>query len=210
MSPVLQGREKNDYYPILHDGDNNEKNGYCMPVTTTPISGLLVFEPAVFQDERGYFFESYNRKTWAAAGITTEFVQDNQARSTKGVLRGLHYQVGDMAQAKLVRVVEGEVLDVAVDLREDSPTLGHWFSIRLSAENKKQLLVPRGFAHGYVVLSDTAEFVYKCDNFYSKAHEGGIRFDDPALNINWEFDLSEVLVSEKDLLLPGFEDRRRE
>ncbi|HLP92960.1 MAG TPA: dTDP-4-dehydrorhamnose 3,5-epimerase [Saprospiraceae bacterium] len=181
-----------------------------MPFTTTPISGLLVFEPAVFQDERGYFFESYNRRTWEAAGVNSEFVQDNQARSTRGVLRGLHYQVGDMAQAKLVRVVEGEVLDVAVDLREDSPTLGHWFSIRLSAENKKQLLVPRGFAHGYVVLSDTAEFVYKCDNFYSKAHEGGIRFDDPILNINWEFDLSEVLVSEKDLLLPGFEERRSE
>ncbi|MBL7808476.1 MAG: dTDP-4-dehydrorhamnose 3,5-epimerase, partial [Saprospiraceae bacterium] len=165
---------------------------------------LLVFEPAVFQDERGYFFESYNRRVWEDAGVLNEFVQDNQARSTKGVLRGLHYQTGEMAQAKLVRVVEGEVLDVAVDVRKDSPSLGQWFSIRLSAENKRQLLVPRGFAHGYVVLSETAEFVYKCDNFYSKAHEAGIRFDDPTLNINWEFDLSKVLVSEKDLQLPGF------
>lgn len=175
-----------------------------MPFHTTPISGLLVFEPAVFQDERGYFFESYNRRVWEDAGVLNEFVQDNQARSTKGVLRGLHYQTGEMAQAKLVRVVEGEVLDVAVDVRKDSPSLGQWFSIRLSAENKRQLLVPRGFAHGYVVLSETAEFVYKCDNFYSKAHEAGIRFDDPTLNINWEFDLSKVLVSEKDLQLPGF------
>jgi dTDP-4-dehydrorhamnose 3,5-epimerase len=164
----------------------------------------LVFEPAVFQDDRGYFFESYNRRVWEEAGVMNEFVQDNQARSTKGVLRGLHYQTGEMAQAKLVRVVEGEVLDVAVDLREGSPTLGQWFSIRLSAANKRQLLVPRGFAHGYVVLTDTAEFVYKCDNFYSKAHEGGIRFDDPVLNIDWEFDLSKVLVSEKDLQLPFF------
>lgn len=173
-----------------------------MPFHTTTISGLIIFEPAVFQDERGYFFESYNRRVWAEAGITNEFVQDNQARSTRGVLRGLHYQVGEMAQAKLVRVVEGEVLDVAVDLREDSPTRGQWFSIRLSAENKRQLLVPRGFAHGYIVLSETAEFVYKCDNFYSKAHEGGIRFDDPTLNINWEFDLSKALVSAKDQALP--------
>lgn len=136
--------------------------------------------------------------------MTMRFVQDNQARSTRGVLRGLHYQVGEMAQAKLVRVLEGEVLDVAVDIRDGSPTYGQWFGIRLSAENKRQLLVPRGFAHGYVVLSETAEFFYKCDNFYSKAHEGGIRYDDPALRIDWEIDLSEVLVAEKDLALPRF------
>jgi len=163
-----------------------------------------VFEPRVFPDERGYFFESYNSRTWEEAGVTTKFVQDNQARSTRGVLRGLHYQTGDMAQAKLVRVLEGEVLDVVVDLREDSPTCGQWYGIRLSAENKKQLLVPRGFAHGYVVLSETAEFFYKCDNFYSKAHEGGIRFDDPGLHIDWEFDLSKAIVAEKDLALPYF------
>lgn len=180
-----------------------------MPFSTTPIPDLLVFEPAVFRDERGYFFESYNQQVWAAEGVNTAFVQDNQARSTKGVLRGLHYQTGEMAQAKLVRVIEGEVLDVAVDLREHSPTFGQWFSIRLSAENKRQLLVPRGFAHGYLVLSETAEFAYKCDNFYSKAHEGGIRFDDPFLGIDWEFDLSQVLVSEKDLALPELVDRKR-
>lgn len=175
----------------------------------TPIQDLIVFEPAVFRDERGYFFESYNQRVWAEAGVEIDFVQDNQARSTRGVLRGLHYQTGEMAQAKLVRVVEGEVLDVAVDLREHSSTLGQWYSIRLSAENKRQLLVPRGFAHGYLVLSETAEFAYKCDNFYSKAHEGGVRFDDPVLGIDWEFDLEQVLVSEKDLALPGFVGRRR-
>jgi dTDP-4-dehydrorhamnose 3,5-epimerase len=180
-----------------------------MPFSTTPIADLIVFEPAVFRDERGYFFESYNQKVWAEAGVQNVFVQDNQARSTRGVLRGLHYQIGEMAQAKLVRVTEGEVLDVAVDLREGSPTLGQWYSIRLSAENKRQLLVPRGFAHGYVVLSETAEFAYKCDNFYSKAHEGGLRFDDPFLGIDWEFDLTKVLVSEKDLILPDFAHRRK-
>ncbi|MBN8685070.1 MAG: dTDP-4-dehydrorhamnose 3,5-epimerase [Chitinophagales bacterium] len=173
-----------------------------MPFFPTPIEGLIVFEPAVFSDERGYFFESYNRRTWEQAGIQCDFVQDNQARSTRGVLRGLHYQSGEMAQAKLVRVVEGEVLDVAVDLRPDSATYGQWYGIRLSAENKKQLFVPRGFAHGYLVLSETAEFAYKCDNFYSKAHEGGLRYDDPKVGIDWGFDLSQVIVSEKDKELP--------
>ncbi|MBK7938607.1 MAG: dTDP-4-dehydrorhamnose 3,5-epimerase [Lewinellaceae bacterium] len=173
-----------------------------MPFSETPISGLIVFEPRIFHDERGYFFESYNRRTWEEAGMTAVFVQDNQARSTRGVLRGLHYQTGDMAQAKLVRVLEGEVLDVAVDIRENSATYGQWYSILLSAANKKQLFVPRGFAHGYVVLSETAEFFYKCDNFYSKAHEGGIRYDDPALKIDWQIALPEVLVAEKDQVLP--------
>ncbi len=175
-----------------------------MPFFETPIPGLIVFEPRIFNDERGYFFESYNRRTWEEAGLTASFVQDNQARSTRGVLRGLHYQVGEMAQAKLVRVLEGEVLDVVVDIRPDSPTYGSWYGIRLSAENKRQLFVPRGFAHGYVVLSETAEFFYKCDNFYSKAHEGGIRYDDPTLAIDWEFDLNRVLVAEKDLALARF------
>jgi dTDP-4-dehydrorhamnose 3,5-epimerase len=170
----------------------------------TPIPGLVVFEPKIHLDDRGYFFESYNAKTWEMVGITTRFVQDNQARSTIGVLRGLHFQTGEMAQAKLVRVIEGEVLDVVVDLRESSATYGKWYSIRLSSENKRQMFVPRGFAHGYVVLSDTAEFVYKCDNYYSKAHDGGIRFDDPGLAIDWEFDLRQVIVSEKDLALPYF------
>ncbi|HMX40690.1 MAG TPA: dTDP-4-dehydrorhamnose 3,5-epimerase [Saprospiraceae bacterium] len=175
-----------------------------MSVLTTPIPDLLIFEPRVFPDDRGYFYESYNRRTWEQAGVHLDFVQDNQARSTRGVLRGLHYQVGEMAQSKLVRVTAGEVLDVVVDLRPDSPTYSQWYSIRLSAANKRQLLVPRGFAHGYVVLSDTAEFQYKCDNYYSKEHEGGIRYDDPALRIDWEFDLGQVLVSDKDLQLPSF------
>jgi dTDP-4-dehydrorhamnose 3,5-epimerase len=175
-----------------------------MPFSTTPFQGLLLFEPKVFHDDRGYFFESYNQRAWAEAGVPNVFVQDNQARSTQGVLRGLHYQTGDMAQAKLVRVVEGEVLDVVVDLRPEQPTYGQWFSVRLSAANKRQMLVPRGFAHGYVVLSETAEFVYKCDNFYAQTHEGGIRFDDPRLRIDWEFDLDRVIVSEKDRQLPGF------
>ena len=180
-----------------------------MSFTTTPIQDLIVFEPAVFRDERGYFFESYNQKVWEDAGISTVFVQDNQAGSTRGVLRGLHYQLGDMAQAKLVRVTEGEVLDVVVDLREASVTFGQWYSIRLSAENRRQLFVPRNFAHGYIVLSDQAEFAYKCDNFYSKNHEGGVRFDDPELAINWELNLEQVLVSAKDVALPFLKDRRK-
>lgn len=179
-----------------------------MPVLETPIAGLLVFEPNVYSDERGYFFESYNQQVWAAAGVNNVFVQDNQAWSTQGVLRGLHYQTDDMAQAKLVRVTEGEVLDVAVDLRQGSETYGQWYSIRLSAENKRQLLVPRGFAHGYLVLSPTAVFCYKCDNFYAKDKEGGLRYDDPTLAIDWQYDLTKVLVSEKDLALPGFGEHK--
>lgn len=181
-----------------------------MPFTKTPIEDLLIFDPNIWDDERGYFYEAYNQKTFAAAGITRPFVQDNQARSTYGVLRGLHYQVGEFAQAKLVRVIEGEVLDIAVDLREDSPTYGHWHSVLLSAENKRQFYVPRGFAHGYVVLSPVAEFFYKCDNFYSKPHEGGILYNDPKLDIDWEVDLSEVILSAKDKELPKFGQHRTE
>jgi dTDP-4-dehydrorhamnose 3,5-epimerase len=179
-----------------------------MALIETPIQGLFLFEPKVFSDERGYFFESYNQRTWAEAGVMNVFVQDNQARSTRGVLRGLHYQVGEMAQAKLVRVTEGEVLDVAVDLREESPTFGQYYAVLLSAENKRQLFVPRRFAHGYLVTSPTAEFCYKCDNFYSKAHEGGVRFDDPTLAIDWQFDPLQVLVSSKDAILPNFGQHR--
>lgn len=175
-----------------------------MPFIPTPIPDLLVFEPQVWGDERGYFFEAFNAQTFKAAGIEAHFVQDNQARSTFGVLRGLHYQLEPFAQAKLVRVLEGEVLDVVVDIRPESLAYGQWYSIRLSAENKKQLFVPRGFAHGYVVLSPTAEFFYKCDNFYSKAHEGGIHYNDPHLQIDWEIDLNEALLSDKDQVLPYF------
>jgi len=180
-----------------------------MPFFNTPIDGLIIFEPQVWGDERGYFFEAFNQNTFEEAGIRRPFVQDNQARSSYGVLRGLHYQVGAFAQAKLVRVIEGEVLDVAVDLRKESPTYGQWYSIRLSAENKKQLYVPRGFAHGYVVLSPTAEFFYKCDNFYSKPHEGGIKYDDPTLDIDWKLAHDDVILSEKDLELPALGKHRK-
>jgi dTDP-4-dehydrorhamnose 3,5-epimerase len=180
-----------------------------MPFHQTDIEGLIIFEPKVWGDDRGYFFESYNAKIFAEAGIDAQFVQDNQARSTRGVLRGLHYQTGDFAQAKLVRVLEGEVLDVVVDVRPDSATYGQSFSILLSSQNKKQLFVPRGFAHGYVVLSETAEFFYKVDNWYSKESEGGIRWDDPQLKIDWQIDDAEVQLSEKDKVLPFFGSHRK-
>lgn len=170
----------------------------------TGIEGLKVFEPKVWGDDRGYFFESYNYDTFRQAGINAVFVQDNQSRSTRGVLRGLHYQVGAYAQAKLVRCIEGEVLDVVVDIREGSATYGQSYSVLLSAENKKQLFIPRGFAHGFVVLSPTAEFFYKCDNFYSKTSEGGILYNDPQLKIDWQIDHSEVILSDKDKINPTF------
>ena len=180
-----------------------------MPFTETPLPGLLLFDPKVWEDDRGYFYESYNQRAFAEAGITAHFVQDNQARSVRGVLRGLHYQTAPYAQAKLVRVLSGEVLDVVADLRPGSPAYGQTYSVILSAENKRQLFVPRGFAHGYVVLSDTAEFFYKCDNFYSKAHEGGVRYDDPTLQIDWGIPPEEVILSEKDKALPFFGEHRR-
>jgi dTDP-4-dehydrorhamnose 3,5-epimerase len=179
-----------------------------MPFQETPFPGLMIFEPKVWGDERGYFYESYNERTFQQAGIPNKFVQDNQARSTFGVLRGLHFQFGAFEQAKLVRVIEGECLDVVVDIRKESQTYGKWYSIRLSAENKKQLFIPRGFAHGYVVLSETAEFFYKCDNFYSKEHEGAIMYNDPSLGIDWEIDLSKAILSEKDKMNPAFEKLR--
>lgn len=179
-----------------------------MPFFPTSIPDLMLFEPILREDERGYFFEAYNAQTFREAGIEAQFVQDNQARSTRGVLRGLHYQIEPWAQAKLVRVTAGEVLDVAVDIRPNSSTYGQSYSVLLSAANKRQLFVPRGFAHGYVVLSDTAEFFYKCDNFYSKAHEGGIRWDDPTLSINWQLPPAALLLSERDAALPLFGQHR--
>jgi dTDP-4-dehydrorhamnose 3,5-epimerase len=175
-----------------------------MPFTKTEIPDLMVFDPKVFSDDRGYFFESFNANVFAAEGVVETFVQDNQAYSGRGVLRGLHYQRMPFTQAKLVRVLEGEVLDVAVDIRKDSPTYGKWHAELLSGENKRQLYVPRGFAHGYVVLSETATFFYKCDNFYSKSHEAGIRPDCPVLNIGWNFDLSEAIIAERDKNFPSF------
>lgn len=180
-----------------------------MPFIETGIADLILFEPKIIEDERGYFFESYSLRDFHRGGISVAFVQDNQARSTRGVLRGLHYQVPPYAQAKLVRVVEGEVLDVAVDIREYSPTYGKSYTVRLSAENKRQLFVPRGFAHGYLVLSETAEFAYKCDNYYSRPHEGGVLYNDPALKIDWEMDAAEFLLSEKDKLWPTLGEHRK-
>lgn len=180
-----------------------------MKVIETPIKDLLVIQPQVFNDSRGYFFESFNQKKFNELTHTnTQFVQDNQAFSTYGVLRGLHYQLNPFSQAKLVSVLHGKVLDVAVDLRKGSITYGQHFSIELSDENKTQLLVPRGFAHGYVVLSETAHFFYKCDNFYSKENEGGIAFNDESLNIDWQIDLSKAIISDKDLILPCFTDAK--
>ncbi|WP_264525312.1 dTDP-4-dehydrorhamnose 3,5-epimerase [Flavobacterium sp. N502536] len=172
----------------------------------TFIEDLLIIEPTVFGDERGYFFESYSKAKFADLGINIDFVQDNQSFSKKGTLRGLHYQNPPFSQTKLVRVLEGEIVDVAVDLRRDSPTYGKSFSVLLSAENKKQLLVPQGFAHGFSVISETASVMYKCDQFYDKVSEGGIRFDDPSLNIDWGINLKEAIVSEKDQILPFIEN----
>ena len=180
-----------------------------MPFTETSIPGLIVFEPKVWGDYRGYFFESYNQLTFQEAGIHVTFVQDNEAKSSYGVLRGLHYQIEPYAMAKLVRVIEGEVLDVVVDIREGSPTFGESFSIHLSAENKKQLFVPKGFAHGYVCLSETVIFSYKVDNFYSRVHEGGIIYNDPKLNIDWQINHEDMIISEKDHQLPLFNQHRK-
>ena len=189
---------------------NCQSSIFSMAFHQTEIPGLLIVEPKVFGDERGYFFESFNAKTWEAeTGFSVDFVQDNQAFSGRGVLRGLHYQTGASAQAKLVRVLQGEVLDVAVDLREESPTYGKSYKCRLSEENKLQLFVPRGFAHGYVVLSETAVFFYKCDNFYDNKKEGGIRFDCPKLNIDWEIESANLIVVERDRNFPSLGDHLR-
>ncbi len=177
-----------------------------MTLETTTIQDLVIINPAVFNDERGYFFEAYNKEKFGDLGIAIDFVQDNQSFSKKGTLRGLHYQNPPYAQTKLVRVLQGEIIDVAVDLRKDSATFGQSFSIKLTAENKKQLLVPQGFAHGFSVISETAVVLYKCDQYYHKASEGGIRFDDAQLNIDWGMDLKEAIVSEKDLVLPDFKN----
>jgi dTDP-4-dehydrorhamnose 3,5-epimerase len=177
-----------------------------MKFSNTDIKGLVVIEPTVFEDSRGYFFEAYNQSLFEKNGITTQFVQDNQSKSSYGVIRGLHYQLNPSAQAKLVRVLEGRILDVAVDIRKGSPTYGQHFDIELSAENKKQLYIPEGFAHGFSVLSETAIVLYKCNAFYDKASEGGIRFDDAAIGIDWKVDAGSAIVSDKDLVLPLFKD----
>jgi len=174
-----------------------------MIVKETNLEGCFIIKPKVIQDKRGYFLESFNQAVFKE-GLNRDinFVQDNESYSSKGVLRGLHYQKGDYAQAKLVRVIKGKILDVVVDLRADSPTFSKHMSIELSEDNKTQLFIPRGFAHGFLVLSDTAIFSYKCDNFYNKASEGGIIYNDKDLNIDWKLDEKEFIVSEKDLELP--------
>ena len=174
-----------------------------MTIKHTNIKDCLIIEPNVFVDKRGYFFESYNKTLFnLTSDISTEFVQDNESYSSKGVLRGLHYQKGKDAQAKLVRVIKGEVLDVAVDIRKNSETFGEHISIVLSAENKRQLFVPKGFAHGFVVLSETAVFSYKCDNYYNKDAERGIAYNDPNLRIDWKINEDDLIISDKDLDLP--------
>lgn len=178
-----------------------------MTIIETPLEGLLIIEPRVFYDDRGYFFESFNEETFQKeTGFTNKFVQDNQARSSRNVLRGLHFQNAPHAQTKLVRVLEGAIWDVVVDIRKESKTFGQWYGVELSAENKRQFLVPRGFAHGYAVLSETAEVFYKCDNLYHKPSDGGIRYNDVALGIDWKVDLSQAILSEKDLAQPLLKD----
>ena len=180
-----------------------------MKATETKLKGCFILEPAIFGDERGYFFESFNKEKFTEIiGKDVNFVQDNQSFSSKGVLRGLHYQTGEFAQAKLVRVLQGSVLDIAVDLRKGSPTFGQHVSVELSLENQKQLFVPRGFAHGFIVLSETATFFYKCDNFYNKESEGGIIYNDSTLNIDWKLPQNEFIISEKDTILPNLDNAK--
>jgi len=169
-----------------------------MNVIQTSIPEVKIIEPKVFKDDRGYFFESFNEEVFKEKVCNTTFIQDNESKSSYGVLRGLHYQLPPFAQSKLVRVIKGEVLDVAVDIRNGSPTFKKWISVILNEENKRQLFVPRGFAHGYVVLSAEAIFAYKVDNIYSREYERGIRYNDPQIKINWEIDTNDIILSEKD------------
>ncbi len=179
-----------------------------MGFETTNIPGLLIYEPDVFEDSRGYFFESYNERKFAEAGLNNKWVQDNQSSSAYGVIRGLHYQLSPFAQAKLIRVLKGKILDVVVDIRKNSPTFGKTFSKKLSAKNKRQLYIPAGLAHGFSVLSEKADVLYKCDHFYNKDNEAGIIYNDPALNIDWQIPKDNEIVSEKDLAFPLFENCR--
>lgn len=172
----------------------------------THLEGLFVLEPKVFRDERGYFFESYNEATFKREGLEYHFLQDNQSKSTYGTIRGLHFQKGEYAQAKLVRVLEGQVLDVVVDLRRNSQTFTQFFTVELSAENNRQLLIPRGFAHGFSVLTESAVFSYKCDNPYNQASEGGIIYNDKKLAIDWKIEKTHETLSYKDTLLPTLEN----
>lgn len=177
-----------------------------MKFIETHIKDLIIIEPTIFLDDRGHFFEAYNKEIFLKNGIKYDFVQDNQSFSTYGVIRGLHFQKDEFAQAKLIRVLKGKVLDVAVDLRPDSKTYGKYLAIEISAENQKQLMIPKGFAHGFSVLSEEAIFVYKCDNYYNKNFEGGIVYNDSDLNIDWQIPAKNIKVSDKDLKLNLFKD----
>ena len=177
-----------------------------MKITEKKIKGLFIIEPKVFQDDRGYFFESYNENEFNEAGFKYVFIQDNQSKSSYGVIRGLHYQIEPYAQTKLVRVLQGKILDVAVDIRKNSPTFGKWMGVEISDENKKQLLIPKGFAHGFSVLSETAIILYKCDDFYTPQAERGILYNDKELNIDWKLKPAKMVVSERDKLLPEFQN----
>jgi dTDP-4-dehydrorhamnose 3,5-epimerase len=178
-----------------------------MKFTETHLKGCFILEPTIHGDHRGYFYESYNKQVFEEGiGTSVNFVQDNQSSSTFGTLRGLHFQKGEHMQAKLVRVLSGEVLDIAVDMRPESPTYKQHIALKLSGENKKQLFVPRGFAHGFVTLSEDAEFIYKCDNNYNKEAEGGIIFSDPELAIDWILKENEIILSEKDQILSKMKD----
>ena len=181
-------------------------NFQLMPFSETGFAGLLLFEPSVFEDSRGYFFESYNANVFAQVGINTNFVQDNQSSSEYGVVRGLHFQLPPFAQSKLIRVLNGRILDVGVDIRRGSATYGKVFCVELSSENRKQLYLPKGFAHGFSVLSEKAEVLYKCDAFYNKSSEEGILYNDPSLNIDWQIPADRVKVSQKDITNKRFEE----
>ncbi len=180
-----------------------------MKLQKTPLEDCYIIEPTVFEDERGYFYEKYNQKKFEElSGIEGHFVQDNISKSSYGVLRGIHLQKGEYAQAKLVSCLEGAVWDVAVDLRKDSKTFGKWFGIELNAGNRLQLYVPRGFGHGFSVISETAIFAYKCDNYYHKNAESGIMYNDADLNIDWKLAEQDIIISEKDQILPFFKDEK--
>ena len=179
-----------------------------MKISTTPLKDCYILEPTVFEDERGYFYEKFNEKRFEElTGMNGHFVQDNISKSSYGVLRGLHLQKGDHAQAKLVSCLEGRVWDVAVDLRPGSATFGQWYGVELTGENKRQFYVPRGFGHGFSVLSETAVFAYKCDNFYDKASEGGVLWNDEDLGIDWKLPDQDVVLSDKDRIMPRFAER---
>jgi dTDP-4-dehydrorhamnose 3,5-epimerase len=177
-----------------------------MNITKTPLTGLLIIEPTVFRDQRGYFFESYNQLRLEKEGIHCRFVQDNQSKSVYGVIRGLHYQVEPKAQTKLIRVLSGLIYDVALDMRKGSSTYGRWFGLELSDDNHKQLFIPRGFAHGFSVLSETAVISYKCDDFYAPEFDAGVNYNDPDLGIDWRVPPESIILSGKDAKLPPLQE----